>query len=149
MNKKGLTIYGLLGIIAGVAIIVVIAIPIGKSIYEKKVQETYERQVDNVVASSKRFASNIKNYIPSDGMTTTVGKLLDNGFLKETREQKNQTNGVKTKVYEDPKSGNFNFDKYINNTTKYTYTFKQDGNKVELIDCGTWTSKINLTNYCN
>ena len=83
MNKKGLTIYGLLGIIAGVAIIVVIAIPIGKSIYEKKVQETYERQVDNVVASSKRFASNIKNYIPSDGMTTTVGKLLDNGFLKE------------------------------------------------------------------
>ena len=52
MNKKGLTIYGLLGIIAGVAIIVVIAIPIGKSIYEKKVQETYERQVDNVVASS-------------------------------------------------------------------------------------------------
>lgn len=35
---------------------------------------------------------------------------------------------AQNKVYEDPKSGNFNFDKYINNTTKYTYTFKQDGN---------------------
>ena len=32
------------------------------------------------------------------------------------------------KVYEDPKSGNFDFDKYIDNTTKYTYTFKQDSN---------------------
>ena len=142
MNKKGLTIYGLLGIIAGVAIIVVIAIPIGKSIYEKKVQETYERQVDNVVASSKRFASNIKNYIPSDGMTTTVGKLLDNGFLKETREQKNQTNGVKTKVYED-QNGN-----YMRNY-KIKIFKENNGYKVELIDCGTWTSKINLTNYCN
>lgn len=142
MNKKGLTIYGLLGIIAGVAIIVVIAIPIGKSIYEKKVQETYERQVDNVVDASKRFASNIKNYIPSDGMTTTVGKLLDNGFLKETREQKNQTNGVKTKVYEDPKGNDMR-------NYKIKIFKENNGYKVELIDCGTWTSRINLTNYCN
>lgn len=35
---------------------------------------------------------------------------------------------AQNKVYEDPKSGNFNFDKYIDNTTKYTYTFKQDSN---------------------
>ena len=142
MNKKGLTIYGLLGIIAGVAIIVVIAIPIGKSIYEKKVQETYESQVDDVIVASKRFASNIKNYIPSDGMTTTVGKLLDNGFLKETREQKNQTNGVKTKVYEDPKGKDMH-------NYKIKIFIENNGYKVELIDCGTWTSKINLTNYCN
>ncbi len=142
MNKKGLTIYGLLGIIAGVAIIVVVAIPIGKSIYEKKVQETYESQVDDVIMASKRFASNIKNYIPSDGMTTTVGKLLDNGFLKETREQKNQTNEVKTKIYEDPKG---------NDMRDYKIKIFKENNeyKIELIDCGTWTSKINLTNYCN
>ena len=92
--------------------------------------------------ASKRFDSNIKNYIPSDGMTTTVGKLLDNGFLKETREQKNQTNGFKTKVYEDPKGNDMR-------NYKIKIFKENNGYKVELIDCGTWTSKINLTNYCN
>lgn len=32
------------------------------------------------------------------------------------------------KVYEEVGRGNFDFDKYLDNTTKYTYTFKQDSN---------------------
>lgn len=35
---------------------------------------------------------------------------------------------AQNKVYEDSRSGNFDFDKYLDNTTKYTYTFKQDSN---------------------
>lgn len=35
---------------------------------------------------------------------------------------------AQNKIYEDANSGNFDFDKYLDNTTKYTYTFKKESN---------------------
>ena len=80
MNKKGLTIYGLLALIAGIVVIIVILLPIGKSIYEDKIQETYDKQIEDIISASRVFAGNNRNFIPQDGIVVNVGKLIDDGY---------------------------------------------------------------------
>lgn len=142
MNKKGLTIYSLLALIAGIVVIIVILLPIGKSIYEDKIQETYDKQIEDIISASRVFAGNNRNFIPQDGIVVNVGKLIDDGYLKPTRNQENRSTGKTNKVYEDPKGNDMR-------SYKVKIYKKDDQYKIELIECGTWTSKIKLSNYCN
>ena len=142
MNKKGLTIYSLLALIAGIVVIIVILLPIGKSIYEDKIQETYDKQIEDIISASRVFAGNNRNFIPQDGIVVNVGKLIDDGYLKPTRNKENRSTGKTNKVYEDPKGNDMR-------SYKVKIYKKDDQYKIELIECGTWTSKIKLSNYCN
>ncbi len=131
-----------LGIIAAILVFIFVGYPIANSVYNKQMQKAYDEQVEDIVAATRTFAGANRNFLTEQGTIVTVAQLMKNGYLKPTIDAKNQSTGEIKYIYEDPKN---------NDMTSYRISVSKVNKSyvIDLIDCGTWESKIKLTNYCN
>lgn len=79
MNKKGFTLVEVMGVIAILAIIVTIAIPVYKNTVERQKIKTYENKVSLIELKAEQWATetNLKN-----NTTITVKKLMTTGYIQ-------------------------------------------------------------------
>ena len=92
MNKKGFTLVELIGVIALLAAMALIAVPIINKTIERSKEKSYRAQIDAVIQASKRYVTEIgpKN---DSTFTITFNDLITNKLIEKETKVK-QANGT-------------------------------------------------------
>lgn len=114
MNKKGFTLVELIGVIALLAAMALIAVPIINKTIERSKDKSYAAQIDAIIKASKRYVTEIgpKN---TTTFTITLEELIDNRLIeKGTKVKKNDNVDISNEIEVSVS--------YITSSKSYTYT---------------------------
>ena len=121
MKNKGFTLVEMITVIALLAIIGVISIPVVEGVIKRSKDRVYETQLEEIKSGAKKYATEyIENISTVDGAETIVclSKLKELGYLENTKIVDPRTDlvmdgGIKIRYVESSKNFKYIYDEDI------------------------------------
>ena len=121
MKNKGFTLVEMITVIALLAIIGMISIPVVEGVIKRSKDRVYETQLEEIKSGAKKYATEyIENISTVDGAETIVclSKLKELGYLENTKIVDPRTDlvmdgGIKIRYVESSKSFKYIYDEDI------------------------------------